>query len=95
VLLVSRAAIEFKRRIVSPVHFEMDGIHAYLACLFFDERNGLAAITAAAMGRIDVQFVNERIMAVELEAEAHGQHNVADRDDFFAKEPDSTECGKR
>jgi hypothetical protein len=88
VILISCSPVKFKRRIVSSVHLEMDGVHAQLAGFSFEKRNCLRAISAAAEGNVDVQLVDKRVVAVKLKAEPNCQHNVADRQVSFAEKPD-------
>src|SRR6267142_5628502 len=51
VVLVSRAPIELRRGIISAIDFQMDGIHAHLACLLFEKVDGLPAKAAASPRR--------------------------------------------
>lgn len=93
-VLVPDSPVKFKGRIVSPVHFEMDGVHSHLARFFLEKHHGLFAKSAAAEGSVNVQLINESIVTVKLEAESNGQHNVADRQVSFEENPDSSKGGK-
>ncbi len=88
---VAGAAVEFQRRIIAAVNFEMNGVDAHFERFLFDESNGLAAKAAAAMIRSNVQFVDKGIVAVELEAEAYGQDDIADDRRAVVEEPYATE----
>ncbi len=70
-VLISRAPIEFRRGFISAIDFQMDGIHAHLACLLFEEGDGMPAKAAASVSGVDVQFVNKSVMAMELKAETY------------------------
>ena len=95
VIFITGLPVKFKHGIVSAVHFEMDGIHTHFARLFLDEFDGLAAKAAPTVNGFDVQLIDERVVAMEFEAEANGQDNVADKGGAFIKEPRSAEMGKR
>jgi hypothetical protein len=95
VTFVSRTPIEFKRRIIPLVDFEMDGIRAQLARFFLQELNCLAAKPTPAVGGVDVQFVDKGIVAVEFEAEADGEYDIANDRVPLAEKRDATERGKR
>ena len=84
-ILISRSPVEFACGIVSPANFEMDGVHAHLAGLPFDKGNCLTAISASPEGGLDVQLVDECVVAVELKAEAQRQDDIADWFCPFAK----------
>lgn len=84
-VLVSRAPIKPQRGIVSPIDFEMDGIYTHLACFLLDEGDGLPAIATAPVGGIDVQLVDESVMAVKFKAEPNRQRNISDGFVFFAE----------
>ena len=87
-ILVPDSPVKFKRSIIAAIHFEMDGVHAQLAGFFFEKRNCLRAISAAAEGGVNIQLVDKGVMAVKLKAETNGQHNVADRRASFGQKPD-------
>ena len=93
-ILESRAPIEFECRIVSTVHFEVDGVHAHLAGILLEEDNGLKSVSATAESGFDVQLVDEGVVAMELEAEANCQHNVADREGSSAEKPSAPKSRK-
>ena len=67
-VLVSRTKIALQRGIVSPIDFEMDGIYTHLACFLFDEGDSLPAIATAPVSGVDVQLVDESVMAVKLKS---------------------------
>jgi hypothetical protein len=72
------APVEFECGIVAVVDFEMYGVDAHFASLLFDEDYRLAAITASAVRGINVELVDEGVVAMEFEAEADGQDDIAD-----------------
>jgi hypothetical protein len=94
-LAVADAAIEFEGRIVAMVDFEMNGVDSHFVSLPFNKSHGLAAKSAAAMLRNDIQFVDEGVVSAEFEAEADSQDDVADERVALIKEPDAAESGKR
>jgi hypothetical protein len=57
------------RGIVSTVDFQMGGIHTHLAGFLLDKRKRLPAISSAAVGGVKIQFVDERVVALEFKAE--------------------------
>jgi hypothetical protein len=95
VTFVSRAPIEFKRRIIPLIDFQMDGIYTQLARFILQELNGLTAKPTPPVPRVDVKFVDEGIVAVEFEAKADGEHNIADDSVPLAEKPDAPERGER
>src|SRR5690348_6733385 len=95
VIFVASAAIKFQRGIVAAVDFEMNGVNAHFASFLFDENHGLAAKTAAAMSRNDIEFIDESVVATKFETEADGQDDVADELGGVVKQPDAAEGGKR
>src|SRR5467141_1750323 len=94
-LLVARAPIEFKCGIISPVDFEMDGVHAHFARSFFGKGKSPTAITAPPISDINVQFVDECIVSMEFEAEPHRQHNITHGFATFREQPHSSEFRER
>lgn len=91
----SVALIKFQSILISAINLQMDGIHTHLAGFVFEKCHRLPPISPASVGGVNIQFVDERIVAVELETEAYGQHDIADWLVPFAKEPNSPECGER
>ena len=91
-ILISRSPVEFKRGIVLAVNFKMDGIYAHLACFLFDKSNRLPAKSAAAVGGVNIQFVDEGIVTVEFETETHRQDDVSSRLLIFAEKPHAPKC---
>src|SRR5690242_14251658 len=73
----------------------MDGGDPHFASFLFEERQCLAAKTAAAVSGNDVELVDEGIVAVELEAEANGKDNIADKRRALVQQPNSAESRKR
>ncbi len=94
-ILISRSPVEFACGIVSPINFEMDGIHAHLVGLLFDKGNCLTAKSASSEGGLDVQLVDECVVAMELKAEAQRQDDIADRFGPFTEKPNFPEGGHR
>jgi len=76
-VLVSRASIKLQRGIISPIDFEMDGIYTHIARFLLDEGDGLPAKATAPESGVDVQLVDESVMAVKLKAKTNREHNVA------------------
>src|SRR5882762_10198224 len=70
----------------------MDGIHAHLAGLPFEKGAGMPAKAAASVSGVDIQFVDESVMAMELKAESQCQDNVSDVLVRLAEKPNSAEC---
>lgn len=92
---VAGAAIEFHRRIVAMVYFQMNGVHTHFARFLLDKSNGLPAKTAAAIGGDNVQFINEGVVAVEFKAEAKSQDDVTNHGSAVVEKPDTAKGWKR
>ena len=88
VIFKSGSPIKLESRIISIVDFQVDGVNAHLASLLFEIFYGSFAVTATAVSSIDVEFVDERIMAMEFKAEPNRQDDVTDRDRAFGEYPD-------
>src|SRR5271168_5356157 len=73
----------------------MNGVHAHLTGYLFKKRDGLRSKPAAAKAGLDVQLVDESIVATELKTETDGQHNVANDCGAFVENPNTPKCGKR
>ena len=73
----------------------MDGIHVHLVGLPFDKGNCLTAISASSEGGLDVQLVDECVVAVEPKAEARCQDDIADWFCPFTEKPNFPEGGHR
>jgi hypothetical protein len=95
VTFVPRTPVEFKRRIISLVDFKVDGIHTQLARFILQELNRLEAKPTPAVRRVDVQFIDECIVAVKFEAKADGKHDVANDRVPLAEKPNAPERAQR
>lgn len=81
---VSRAPVKFQRRIVSVVHFQVHGIHAHFKRLVLEKCHRLPAKSPAAVGSVNIQFVDECIVAMKLKAETNGEDDISDGSVVFA-----------
>lgn len=77
VIFVSGAPVEIDRGIVSVVDLEMNGAHAHFPSHFLGKSHGLIPKTTVTEGRVDVQLVDEGIVAMKLKAEAEGENYIA------------------
>ncbi len=62
-IFVTRVPVQFQRGIVRVVGFEMDGIHAHLACPFGYELHGVVAEAPPPVFRLDIPLIDEGFAA--------------------------------
>src|SRR5579863_5453127 len=69
VVFISRPTIKFHRGVIAMIHFKMQSVGSHFAGLFLDETDRFGAVTAASKLGLNIQLVDERVVAAKLKAE--------------------------
>lgn len=83
-ILVSCAPVEFECRIVSVVQFQVYSIHAHFKRPFLEKFHRLPAKSSAPVGSVNIQFVDECIVAMKFKTETNGEDDISDGFVIFA-----------
>jgi len=79
VVRVSRARVQTQGALVLVIHLEVERTHAERGARGLDGGQQVRAVAVIAIGGVDVQLVDERVAAEELEAVAEAEREIADR----------------